>query len=146
MSVREIKDKPIYKHEAQALLFVHPEDFTSDEITGLEERYPGIVEEALKILANPKFEKGVVAKKVWGKDDTVLFACISREDPGYKDLKSILLKVVESKAKGITHVAVGYPGSSMGSKRIHINAIEDYLRLTSEKADFVFDFHNTRQS
>lgn len=135
-----IETGKLVQHEAQALVFGDPQDFSKAELVELETRYPALLATYEELRGQAGWEVGKICPVQFGteeKPDMVIYICVG--DRGYFGVRECMRKLA-SKAKdiGVRHVACGRLGSGIGN--VHLGALEPVI-AAAENGSLAVDIY-----
>lgn len=151
----KVMDKEqIWDHNAGALIYGSPHDFTEEERNQLEVRYPGLHATAVDLMANPGWKTGKVCPANFGSDEKpawVIFVNIEESGkPSYSGVRTCLQKIAKkfkdeagtehqavSDQLKIKHFAMGRLGCRSPGSGIHIGILDSVVAGSEEEKIFV---------
>jgi O-acetyl-ADP-ribose deacetylase (regulator of RNase III) len=112
-----IEKSNIATHQAQALVFGEPDDFTTAELEALQHRYgTDLLAYYQQVKSMEGWDIGVIAP-VGVNGQAVIYACVRRKggQPSYEGVRACVQKICDkSKELGYRHIACGRLGASSG--------------------------------
>jgi O-acetyl-ADP-ribose deacetylase (regulator of RNase III) len=139
---RLIEKTNIATHQAQALVFGEPEDFTQAELEALNQRYgPELLAYHAQVNQMEGWDLGVVAP-VGVNNQAVIFACTKRKGgkPSYEGVRECVKKICDkAKDLGYRHLACGRLGAAGGEIR---STVLEVVVSAAEKNGVAFDVYD----
>lgn len=137
-----IEKNNIASHQAHALVFGEPEDFTQAEIDALKARYgDDLLNYHRELQAHAGWDMGVVAP-VGINGMAVIYACTKRKGgkPSYEGVRECVKKICDkAKELGYKHFACGRLGSAGGEIR---PSVLEVVVSAAEKNGVIFDIYD----